>query len=276
MLADADATQPQGREIDALPVPPGSNNTARNGMSRRHPDQTSCAAPARAQIGPGQPAARRATDPSHANRSPPHHSLSDRGPLQIGRTWDRTSDVLRALSSQPSLAHRDVVFQRGAINCSRPSQIGPHVGRPAASSLRRRRRSSWSRRRARPRPARPARAAGRNVRQTTRSPARSTSSGIVRASPPKSSCRRRGTRCWSSERAIPSASIDRICGVQHVDDRLRKRSPSSRLVIVMSHHDCSPPMQVNAFGLRSSAGSRPTAAHARAADGTSPAAGSHE
>jgi hypothetical protein len=84
MLAGADTTQPQGREIDALPVPPGSRNAAPNGMSRRHchPDQTSCAAPARAEIGPGQPAARRATDPSPANRSPPRHSWTIEAPFR--------------------------------------------------------------------------------------------------------------------------------------------------------------------------------------------------
>ena len=76
-----------GRSLRRAPSPPRQPPAARNGMSRRdHPDQTSCAAAASAEIGQG-PHARDHTS-SDLTRSPPQRRrpLDKRGPLQIAGT----------------------------------------------------------------------------------------------------------------------------------------------------------------------------------------------
>src|SRR5919198_2462318 len=86
--------------------------------------------------------------------------------------------------------------------------------------------------------------------------------------------RRRGTRCARSDcQPIPSWPIIAICGVQQVEVWVRICRPCSRPVIVTSHQEKVPPMQVKGFGFVTSGGCAATAAHARAELPRSPPGG---
>jgi hypothetical protein len=64
--------------------PLAGDPAAPHGMSRRHPNQTSCAAPASAEIGPGHNERARPTAQTTPARPPPEHQLDVGGHLQIG------------------------------------------------------------------------------------------------------------------------------------------------------------------------------------------------
>jgi hypothetical protein len=64
--------------------PLAGDPAAPHGMSRRHPDQTSCAATASAEIGPGHNQRQTRIPATTPARSPPNQHLDRGGPLQIG------------------------------------------------------------------------------------------------------------------------------------------------------------------------------------------------
>src|SRR5579862_1092157 len=64
-----------------------------------------------------------------------------------------------------------------------------------------------------------------------------------------------------------------ICGVQQVENVRVICLPFKRPLIVTSHQELVPPMQVKGFGLVTSCGVRASAAQARAGVGMSPPAG---
>lgn len=63
------------------PFPLATKTVAPSGMSRRSPDQTSCAASARAQLGQGHSKRSHTNVPNNTSRSPPNRQLDPTAPF---------------------------------------------------------------------------------------------------------------------------------------------------------------------------------------------------